>query len=187
MAALLLLARAAALLAALAGILVGIVIGVVAPLADVTFAPVLSPSMRPALREGDLLVVRRVPTSTLELGAIVLLERDATTPSAHRVVALSRGSEGVRVRTRGDANPADDPERCCSRDARSPSSPAACRRWAAPRSPSMHRRCGPPSAASCSCPSSSRSDASWTSGARQARSAPCVTVEDVREGPVTPA
>lgn len=109
MAALLLLARAAVLLAALAGILVGIVIGVVAPLADVTFAPVLSPSMRPALREGDLLVVRRVPTSTLELGAIVLLERDETTPSAHRVVALTRGSEGVRVRTRGDANPADDP------------------------------------------------------------------------------
>ena len=90
---------------------VGLAIGVVAPLLDVGFAPVLSPSMQPALDEGDLAIVRTVSTDTLAVGTIVLLAGTADTTAdvvAHRIVALERGADGTRVTTRGDANSTSD-------------------------------------------------------------------------------
>jgi signal peptidase I len=79
---------------------------------DASVAPVLSPSMRPTFSEGDLLVVRSVPTAELELGDIaVLAHPDAPSrPFAHRIVELEHRAVGIEVRTRGDANPALDPE-----------------------------------------------------------------------------
>jgi hypothetical protein len=42
--------------------------GAMATVLDVGVAPVLSPSMRPAFAEGDLLLVRPIPTAALEVG-----------------------------------------------------------------------------------------------------------------------
>ena len=94
-----------------AALMVGLTVGVAAPLLDVGFAPVLSPSMRPALEAGDLAVVRTVPSDALSVGTIVLL---AGSPDAgpavvaHRIVTIDRDEAGLRVRTQGDANPTSD-------------------------------------------------------------------------------
>jgi signal peptidase len=86
--------------------------GAVALALDVGVAPVLSPSMRPTFSEGDLLIVRSVPTAELEVGDVaVFAHPDAPSrPFAHRIVELDRRAVGIEVRTRGDANPAPDPE-----------------------------------------------------------------------------
>lgn len=93
---------------------VGLIMGVIAPTVGLGFAPVLSPSMRPALAEGDLLVVRPVDTTRLSVGHIVLLAGGARMDTersdvvAHRIVALERDEAGTHVHTQGDANPARD-------------------------------------------------------------------------------
>ncbi|MEY3020432.1 MAG: hypothetical protein RLZZ272_1416 [Actinomycetota bacterium] len=89
----------------------GLVAGAMATVLDVGVAPVLSPSMRPAFAEGDLLVVRPVDTAMLEIGQVVLLAAPdaASRTFAHRIVELEHGEDGTIVRTRGDANP--DPDR----------------------------------------------------------------------------
>lgn len=79
---------------------------------DVGIAPVLSPSMRPTFSEGDLLVVRSVPTVQLKVGDVAVLADpdDPSRPFAHRIVELEHRALGIEVRTRGDANPALDLE-----------------------------------------------------------------------------
>jgi signal peptidase I len=79
---------------------------------DAGVAPVLSPSMRPTFSEGDLLVVRSVPTTELEVGVVAVLAHpdDPLRPFAHRIVELEHRAVGIEVRTRGDANRALDPE-----------------------------------------------------------------------------
>ena len=86
--------------------------GAMATVLDVGVAPVLSPSMRPAFAEGDLLLVRPIPTAALEVGQVVLLTApDAGSRTfAHRLIELEHGPDGTLVRTRGDANPEPDPQ-----------------------------------------------------------------------------
>jgi signal peptidase I len=73
--------------------------------------PVLSGSMEPAFGRGDGVLVERAPLSSVRVGDVIAYhvpvgDRHLTT---HRVVAvLERGDRPV-VRTKGDANPIDDP------------------------------------------------------------------------------
>lgn len=81
-------------------------------LLHVGFAPVLSPSMEPSFAAGDLLVTRAVATTDVEVGDVVVLPRpDAPGERyAHRVISRDASGDEVVVRTKGDANPAEDPQ-----------------------------------------------------------------------------
>jgi signal peptidase len=94
------------------GVMLAVLCGATIHLLDAGVAPVLSPSMRPTFSEGDLLVVRSVPTGELKLGDVAVLAHpdDPLRPFAHRIVELEHRAVGIQVRTRGDANPALDPE-----------------------------------------------------------------------------
>ena len=73
--------------------------------------PVLSGSMRPDFPIGGVLLTERVPTSSLRVGDVAVLhppnEPDVT--YVHRIVWLEHRDGAVLVRTRGIANPTDDP------------------------------------------------------------------------------
>jgi signal peptidase I len=89
-----------------------LMLGGLAVVLDIAAVPVLSPSMRPAIAEGDLLLVRPVATSTLQKGQVALLV-DPNHPGrtfAHRLIEVGHGADGTTVRTRGDANLEPDPE-----------------------------------------------------------------------------
>lgn len=99
-------------IATASAIAIGLTVGVVARLAGIGLAPILSPSMRPALDAGDLALVRDVDVDALDVGTVLLLAGglDATDGVvAHRIVALERAEGRTVVRTRGDANVDVDP------------------------------------------------------------------------------
>jgi signal peptidase I len=72
---------------------------------------VQSGSMSPALNAGDVVVATRVPSGDLRVGDVIVYTAPTPTPVvlSHRVVAVRPEGNGVLVRTRGDANPVDDP------------------------------------------------------------------------------
>jgi signal peptidase I len=72
---------------------------------------VLSGSMSPAFDSGDVVVATRVPCGDLRIGDVIVYAAPTPTPVvlSHRVVAVRPDGNGVLVRTRGDANPVDDP------------------------------------------------------------------------------
>jgi signal peptidase I len=92
--------------------LLGVLSGVAAVVLDIGVVPVLSPSMRPAFTEGDLLVTRSVATARLRVGDVVLLAPpdEPWRPFAHRLIQVDHRVDGAVVRTRGDANPSPDPQ-----------------------------------------------------------------------------
>lgn len=73
---------------------------------------ILSDSMSPIIKRGDLVFIRSIPTESLKIGDIAILPdlKETGVYYAHRVVELSRDTSGkIEVRTKGDANPiADD-------------------------------------------------------------------------------
>lgn len=79
------------------------------------YAPmiVLSPSMDPAIKEGDLAVVKSVDASEIQEGDVIsFFDPDSNQGSVltHRVVAVNQTASGeITFTTRGDANNADDP------------------------------------------------------------------------------
>jgi signal peptidase len=69
-----------------------------------------SASMAPAIRPGDLLVVRSVAARSVTVGDVVSFH-DAGRGGrliTHRVTGVQRSGDVVEFRTRGDANPADE-------------------------------------------------------------------------------
>lgn len=71
-----------------------------------TAAVITSGSMAPVIRPGDLVVVAEVPPSDLEAGAVLTFREVDRGLLTHRIVEeLADGT----YRTRGDANPTDDP------------------------------------------------------------------------------
>lgn len=75
-------------------------------------ATMLTGSMAPAINPGDVIVDTRVPATSVRVGQIITYHipvQDHRVES-HRVVWVGRSADGaVTVRTRGDANTADDP------------------------------------------------------------------------------
>ena len=74
---------------------------------------VLSPSMRPTLPPGALIVTRPVQASDLAIGDVVTYQIRSGEPAVitHRIVALRLGADGrVLAQTKGDYNGAADPE-----------------------------------------------------------------------------
>lgn len=73
---------------------------------------VLSGSMTPTIRTGDLVVddpVTRAEASHLHVGQVISFVVDHTKVFTHRIVAVVRGPDGtVSYRTKGDANDAPD-------------------------------------------------------------------------------
>jgi signal peptidase I len=65
--------------------------------------------MEPALKEGDLVLLRDGRGGTPGLGEVVVF-RDGNDPVIHRVIEVRAGAGGVRLLTKGDNNPAPDRE-----------------------------------------------------------------------------
>jgi signal peptidase len=76
----------------------------------VGFSRVLSASMAPAIKPGDVVVTKPVPAASLRVGDIPVLidPKRGTAPIAHRVVSVNSSPTGAAVLTKGDANPAPD-------------------------------------------------------------------------------
>ena len=70
-----------------------------------------SGSMEPVLYRGDLVVVRAVDPSTLQVGDIIIYNRTSDpgeVPIVHRIVAIQEISGELYFTTKGDNNPAPD-------------------------------------------------------------------------------
>jgi len=82
-------------------LLIGVVSGTSA-----TFSVVMSGSMEPEIKKGDILI--SVAPTNLRVGDIVLFDlphREDKIPIVHRIIKIL---EGDRYLTKGDANPIDD-------------------------------------------------------------------------------
>jgi signal peptidase I len=109
-------AAALAQMLTIVGVALALTVGTLVVALDASVAPVLSPSMRPAFAEGDLLVVRPIDTTDLEVGQVALLTgtgaaTDVVAPGvvAHRIVGVEHTEKGTLLHTRGDANAVPDP------------------------------------------------------------------------------
>lgn len=100
----------AVLLAAL--ILISAAVTVVPLIIGAVPLTVLTGSMQPTIRPGDVVVSAPVEAAQLSVGDVVTFQPISDDPTliTHRIRSMSAGDSGVRVITRGDANSADDPE-----------------------------------------------------------------------------
>lgn len=75
------------------------------------FSRILSGSMTPTFSVGDVIITKPVPRSTLAVGDVVLLEDPSGegVQYAHRIVSIDGSGAVLVVRTKGDANPVQDP------------------------------------------------------------------------------
>lgn len=79
------------------------------------YAPmiVLSPSMDPAIKEGDLAVIKTVDAADVQVGDVIsFFDPDSSQGSVltHRVTAINQTETGeITFTTKGDANNAEDP------------------------------------------------------------------------------
>ena len=76
------------------------------------FARVLSGSMQPQFERGDVLVLKPIDSAAVTQGQILMLPAAQGDGSlyVHRVIEVDHAKGATLVRTKGDANPAPDPE-----------------------------------------------------------------------------
>ena len=69
-------------------------------------------SMAPAVREGALVISKRIGPQAVQVGDVITYRHMETpdTPVTHRVVDLLNDKEGLRFQTKGDANLTPDPD-----------------------------------------------------------------------------
>jgi len=96
-------------------VVVGVVVALIVVVPQLLGAvplTVLTGSMSPTFRPGDIVVVQPTPVTDLVVGDVVTFQPVSGDPSltTHRIVALRHDADGalVEVTTRGDANSADD-------------------------------------------------------------------------------
>jgi signal peptidase len=75
------------------------------------FQPVLSPSMVPAFRPGDLIITKAEPASSVKVGQVVALPIPGEPGQryVHRIIKVTMRDGKPLVRTKGDANPEPEP------------------------------------------------------------------------------
>ncbi|WP_458205654.1 signal peptidase I [Haladaptatus sp. NG-SE-30] len=73
---------------------------------------VISGSMSPTIKAGDVVVVRDTPANAIEEGDVITFETTDSRPSriTHRVVEVVRTDGELQFRTKGDANEEPDPK-----------------------------------------------------------------------------
>ena len=72
--------------------------------------PVLTGSMRPGFSLGSIVILKRVPTSTLTTGDVILFHRPDI-PSeivVHRIYSMTEKNGVAEIQTKGDDNPVPD-------------------------------------------------------------------------------
>lgn len=78
--------------------------------ADYSFT-VQSGSMEPAIPTGSIVFVKDVPAESIEEGDVITFSKTSGSVSTtHRVIEKFDEGEGIRFRTKGDANDAPDAE-----------------------------------------------------------------------------
>jgi signal peptidase I len=70
------------------------------------FMTVVSGSMEPGIRVGDIAIV--YPSNNLSVGDVIAF-RGPQSPVLHRIISITSGSNGTVIQTKGDANTAPDP------------------------------------------------------------------------------
>lgn len=76
----------------------------------VHLTPVLSGSMRPGLQPGDVVITKRVPTSAIRVGDVIVFHPPGSAElKVHRIATLERTDSGIAFTTKGDANNVADP------------------------------------------------------------------------------
>lgn len=79
--------------------------------AGVSVRTIRTGSMEPVMQPGDIAVVRASQVTSLSVGDIALLFHPSDRQiEAHRVVTVAASANGVEIVTKGDANPAVDPQ-----------------------------------------------------------------------------
>jgi len=73
------------------------------------FIVVASGSMRPALEVGDLIIVQGVPPADIQIGDIVVFDSPQGIRTIHRVTRIQILPNGIQFKTKGDANPNEEP------------------------------------------------------------------------------
>lgn len=77
--------------------------------AGIGFSPILSGSMRPVAKAGDVFLTKVVKASTLEVGDVIAVHNQVTgTFYAHRIVEIRTANSVLRILTKGDSNPTID-------------------------------------------------------------------------------
>ena len=100
----------ALLFALIAVVLVGVVLGKLVPLTGRQTLVIGGRSMEPAVPLGAAVIIGPADAGSLAAGDIVSLKAGPqNTLFTHRVVAVVDRSEGRWIRTKGDANPEEDP------------------------------------------------------------------------------
>jgi signal peptidase I len=92
-------------------VLATIGLALVVAVLHIHFMRVISPSMEPSVRVGDVVVLKPVSTANLAEGQIVVLPvpDEGGVMYAHRLTSVRKVDGKVVVTTKGDANPAPDP------------------------------------------------------------------------------
>jgi signal peptidase I len=73
------------------------------------FSPILTGSMEPSARPGDLYLTRLVPAATLQVGDIIAINNQITgTYYSHRIHEMREMNGALRIITKGDANESPD-------------------------------------------------------------------------------
>ncbi|UCR88402.1 signal peptidase I [Mycetocola spongiae] len=72
---------------------------------------VLTGSMEPLMPPGTTVVVKPIPFDQIRVGDVITYQLSSGEPEVvtHRVVGVDITPDGPRLRTQGDANPAEDP------------------------------------------------------------------------------
>jgi len=86
--------------------LVVVSVGLTMRVEHLQLEPVLSGSMRPVARPGDLVVAEKTRTTSLRVGDVVAFYPPGATgsPVMHRIVSLTRAGGTTTITTKGDAN-----------------------------------------------------------------------------------
>lgn len=77
-----------------------------------TIAPILSGSMKPGFPVGGVVVAQRVPVADLAVGDVIIFQSpyQPSEQVVHRIVDIQPDQSGqAAVKTKGDANAAEDP------------------------------------------------------------------------------